>query len=256
MSAENGWIFDLKRFAVHDGPGIRSTAFLQGCPLHCPWCHNPESIPIPRRDHPAPQGAQWIDVPELVARLERDRVFFEESGGGVTFSGGEPLSQPHFLEALLRECRQRGLHSAVDTCGHAPTDTAVPLLRLADLVLYDIKLFSSSDLHRTCGVGAGWISDNLSALVAAQSRLWLRFPLIPEYTDTPGNLDALLDLVRHCADGIERISILPFHPAAAHKYHRLGIPNPMQGVPMLPEKAAQKLLDRLKAIHPEVHIGG
>ncbi|HDP95070.1 MAG TPA: radical SAM protein [Candidatus Aminicenantes bacterium] len=256
MPSITGWIFDTKRFAVHDGPGIRTTAFFQGCPLHCPWCHNPESVPLIRRGRPVPPGARQLTAAELISRVERDRVFFEESGGGVTFSGGDPLSQPRFLDALLADCRERSLHTALDTCGHAPPQKALPLLLRADLVLFDIKFFFSRDLLRHCGATDRYIFTNLEQLMAGRSRLWLRFPLIPGYTDTPDNLSALRDRVRAWADRIERVSILPFHPAAAHKYRRLQIRNPMREVPSLPEASVLALANRLKEVHPQVRIGG
>ena len=256
MTPVTGWIFDTKRFAVHDGPGIRTTAFFQGCPLHCPWCHNPESLAIVRRGRPAPAGARRVTVTELIDEVERDRVFFEESGGGVTFSGGEPLSQSRFLEALLAGCRERNLQTAIDTCGHAPPQKALPLLRRADLVLFDIKFFSSRDLLRHCGATNRHVVVNLEQLLPGHCRLWLRFPLIPGYTDKSDNLDALKDRVREWGDRIERVSILPFHPAAAHKYRRLQVMNPMRDVRRMPEAKALALANRLKAVHPEVRIGG
>lgn len=256
MATVSGWIFDTKRFAVHDGPGIRTTVFFQGCPLHCPWCHNPESMPFARPGRPVPPGARQVTVAGLIHQVERDRVFFEESGGGVTFSGGEPLSQPRFLEALLTACREKNLRTALDTCGHASPQTALPLLLHADLVLFDVKFFSSRDLLRHCGVSNRHIFGNLEQLLTHGPRLWLRFPLIPGYTDTPDNLTAFENRVREWGDRIERVSILPFHPAAAHKYRRLQINNPMRQVPQLPEAIALALAKRLQAVHPDIHIGG
>lgn len=255
MDVQKGYIFDMKRFAVHDGPGIRTTAFFQGCPLNCPWCHNPESRDVPGKEKRL-NGTEEITVPELTSRLERDRIFYEESGGGVTFSGGEPLSQPHFLDALLSACRERGLHTALDTCGHAPPGGALPLLRRADLVLFDIKILSSRRHLQVCGTDNTRIMANLEGLLDSGNRLWLRFPLIPGYTDSEDNINGFEDLVRRKAHGIERISILPFHPAAEHKYRRLDKTNPMQGVPLLAENQAAALKNRLDAIHPAVHIGG
>ncbi|MDY0297506.1 MAG: radical SAM protein [Acidobacteriota bacterium] len=256
MRSISGWIFDIKRFAVHDGPGIRTTVFFQGCPLHCPWCHNPESLAFARQGRPAPPGARKVAATELIDQLERDRVFFEESGGGVTLSGGEPLSQPGFLDALLAGCKERGLHTALDTCGHAPPHRARPLLRCADLVLFDVKLLSSRELLRHCGVTNRHIALNLQQVMEGPSRLWLRFPLIPGYTDAAGNIELLLKLVEAHAPAIERVSLLPFHPTAAHKYRRLKMANAMRDMPRMSEAGVSELARRLRAVHPDVRIGG
>ena len=128
LPTTHGIIFDIKRFSIHDGPGIRTTVFLKGCPLACRWCHNPESI------DPAPQKmwrrsacgkidetvGKTIGVAELMITIEKDQLFYDESGGGVTFSGGEPLFQPQFLETILMACNQREIHAAIDTSGFAP----------------------------------------------------------------------------------------------------------------------------------------
>jgi pyruvate formate lyase activating enzyme len=138
-----GVIFDIKRFALHDGPGIRTTLFLKGCPLRCAWCHNPEGRAyalekVEERTGPLAIGRP-ISVHEAMRELERDTNFYDESGGGITFSGGEPLAQHQFLVDLLGRCGELDIHRAVDTCGHAPREVLLNVAKQTDLFLYDLK---------------------------------------------------------------------------------------------------------------------
>lgn len=250
-----GWIFNIKRYALHDGPGIRTTVFFQGCPLHCPWCHNPESRAFPDSDIPV-QGAEQISIPVLMTRLEKDRLFYDQSGGGITISGGEPLAQPEFLSALLLACREKDLHTTVDTCGHGEPSLTLPILRSADLVLFDLKLLDSGRHRDVVGVDTCFIQANLEGLLHSGHPVRLRFPLIPGYTDSRENLDALRRMVDLHAEKIEAISVLPFHPAAAHKYHQLGIRNPMEGQSRAMDETVADIVEQLQAVHPKVRTGG
>lgn len=273
-----GTIFDIKRFAVNDGPGIRTTVFLKGCPLNCAWCHNPESqapgVDILYRAASClrcgacvaacPAGALRLDreagvvrdraactlcgrcveacpaealtsvgrradAGELAAEVARDRVFFDESGGGVTISGGEPLSQPDFLMDLLARCGGFGLHRAVDTSGYAPRATLLAVAELTDLFLFDLKLVDDGAHRRHTGVGNADILDNLAALSAAGSAIEIRIPVIPTVTDG-GRIDEAGALLaglprRH------RVRLLPYHRAALHKYDRFGMTRRLADIP-------------------------
>jgi pyruvate formate lyase activating enzyme len=269
-----GRIFDLRRYSIHDGPGIRTTVFLKGCPLRCDWCQNPESqgrdpeavlfpsrcigcdaclpacphgaiSPETRRPDPrrcaccgtcvetCPAGARQIlgrDLPveELLAELERDRVFYDESGGGVTFSGGEPLAQPGFLRAALDLCRERGIHTALDTCGYAPREQAEDLARRADLLLYDLKAMDPERHRTSTGVPNGLILENLRAICGLGAAVWVRLPLIPGFNDDEGNLRATAEFVR-ALPGSPPLSLLPYHHSALAKYRRLGRRYPLEG---------------------------
>lgn len=298
-----GSVFNLQRCSVHDGPGIRTTVFLKGCPLSCAWCHNPEGIdPEPelmlhaerclacgacRESCPlpvggaAPVGAAWDPVrcrrcgscvaacpagarelagrsyhaPELVDLLERDRPFFEASGGGVTFSGGEPLSQPSFLAECLRRCRSRGLHTAVDTCGSAARDTMLEVARLTDLVLFDLKLMDREAHRRYTGGDNRMILDNLRALSAEGTEVWVRLPLVPGVNDGAANLDAagafLGSLPRR-----HRVFVLPYHGLAAGKTARLAgrAARPRFRTP--DAEALETARERLASFGLEVTVGG
>lgn len=232
-----GNIFDLKRFAIHDGPGIRTTVFFRGCPLDCWWCHNPEGM----RAGAARSGASYrrnaydrslppednvvgpaVSVEVLLGEIEKDAVFYERSGGGMTASGGEPLMQADFLVEILTACRSAGIGTAVDTCGCAPTELFDRLRGLVDLYLYDVKLVDDRLHNHYTGASNDVILENLRLLDEAHENLWLRVPLIPGITDTDENLEAIARLaesLRH----IRRLNLLPYNKIGEDKFERLGI---------------------------------
>jgi len=269
VSGPRGMIFDIKRFAIHDGPGIRTTVFLKGCPLRCASCHNPEgrasgpeiilrgalcircgacTRACPRGALSAGVGPPRLDrsrcdacgacaevcvadgiervgreatVAEVLAEVERDIVVYDESGGGVTFSGGEPLAQPAFLEALLLACRARGIRTAVDTCGYAPRETIARACDLADLILYDIKMMDGEGHRALTGVPNREILENLRWLAARGRPVVVRVPLVPGVNDGDGEVRLLGEFVASLP-GRPPIDILPYHRSGAAKYERLG----------------------------------
>jgi pyruvate formate lyase activating enzyme len=222
-----GRIFDVKRFSAHDGPGIRSTVFLTGCPLRCAWCHNPESF-----TNGEETGTHFrvrdVTVPGLVRELERDVPYYDISGGGVTLSGGEPLLQSAFVIELLRACRKRELHTALDTCGHVEPAVLSEAASLSDLILYDLKAMDTNVHREWTGAGNRRILDNLQLLNGLPVEVWIRLPLIPGVNDDARNLEAMIALLSNTR--FRRVSILPYHRIAAAKYQRLGLPNRMDGV--------------------------
>ncbi len=284
-----GLIFDIRRFSVHDGPGIRTTVFMKGCPLSCLWCHNPESrrfrpeVTLKRRtlddrDVSKPQTTgTWIESSDLIREITRDRIFFEESGGGVTFSGGEPLFQAGFLATVLKVCRAEGIHTAVDTSGYAPGDTLLNIASLTDLFLFDLKLLDRGEHKKFTGVSNKRIKENLKALFSSGKQIQLRFPVIPGITDTRANIEALIDFITKelrpvmtipkspattngsLSTGIItdpiRISLLPYHSAAREKYRRLNQANPLEHLPDLKPEALVPLQKELELAGLSVNIG-
>jgi len=167
-----GVLFDIKRFAIHDGPGIRTTVFFKGCLLSCWWCHNPESqspdiqrVVQPTDGSPEKTVGERVTVSELLQRIEQDCLFYDQSGGGVTFSGGEPLAQPAFLLEMLERCGVHEIHRAVDTTGFAPSETLSEVALHTDLFLYDPKLMDASLHERFAGVPNENIIQHLRSLL-------------------------------------------------------------------------------------------
>ncbi|MBE6541090.1 MAG: glycyl-radical enzyme activating protein [Ruminococcaceae bacterium] len=245
-----GIIFDIKEFAIHDGGGVRTTVFLKGCPLRCVWCHNPEgqSIrpelmkktgctgcgkclegcshpecqPYGRCLHACPRGflsiaGREVSAAELAERLARDAELYRMSGGGVTISGGEPLMQADFCVELLTLLREKGIHTAIETCGFAPEDDFRRVTDLCDFVYCDLKIADSDTHRRYTGVPNELILKNIEYLRSSGKKYRLRTPLIPGITDTEENLTAIRNLT--VGDEVE---YLPYNDLAGAKYSYLG----------------------------------
>jgi pyruvate formate lyase activating enzyme len=248
-----GNIFDLKKFAIHDGPGIRTTIFFSGCPLGCWWCHNPEGILIDSRGKGSLRKRFFSDlesgftgaavtIENLMSEIEKDRVFYDQSGGGVTMSGGEPLLQPEFLEELLISCTESGIHTILDTSGFSSPDVFARISGLVDLYLFDIKLMNDEDHIMYTGVSNRQILDNFRMLCDSGKRVWARIPLIPGITDDPANLDSILSFLIDCGK-IECVSFLSYNRIGEDKFRRLNIeyrPGPLK-------KQNDGKLDEIKA---------
>jgi pyruvate formate lyase activating enzyme len=225
-------IFDIRHFTIHDGPGIRTTVFFKGCPLRCRWCHNPESqeagigqvtvrrvLDGKRFETKSSVGSQQ-SAAEVMKEIEKDEVFYQESGGGVTFSGGEPLMQVDALAELLSLCRQKGYHTAIDTSGHAEPAAVKKIIDLADLWLFDLKLMDDLKHIEFTGVSNELALKNLEVLAGAGKDIIIRFPLIPGITDDQPNMDEIAKLMRRL--GLKKIDVLPYHAIARDKYLRMG----------------------------------
>ena len=263
-------IFSIKRFAVHDGPGIRTTVFFKGCPLSCKWCHNPEGLKAERQialfSHKCvscgicaqvcPQGAHrlqgtdhWIDrtkcnlcgvcegecpqkaiqlfgqkvsVSDLMPKLLEDKVFFENSGGGVTLSGGECLLWADFCAELLKELKANGIRTAVDTCGAVPRSAVQKVMDDTDLFLYDVKAMDR-DVHiHATGLPNDGILDNLQYIDSMGKNIEIRIPYVPGYND--GEMEKIRDFLQGLKH-ITAVKVLPYHRLAGSKYESLGFEN-------------------------------
>lgn len=249
----SGTIFDIKEMAVHDGPGVRTTVFLKGCPLRCAWCHNPEGLSIApqlmRRTkgctncglcrracaHPECQGVDAclrvcpqnlvslcgyaIEAEKLAHQLRQSKDALRAMQGGVTFSGGEPLLQPEFLLEALQ--RLAGMHTAVETSGYAEPAMFAKVMRTADLIILDIKLVDSAAHRKWTGVENAKILANLRQLILSGRAFWARIPLVPGVTDTPQNLRAAAALLAPAKDRV-RVELLPYNALAGAKYPYMG----------------------------------
>lgn len=220
----NGLIFDIKEFAVHDGPGIRTTVFMKGCPLRCSWCHNPEGIsPEPQVMH-GPAGERVVGKryasSELAGILNRQAEILRTNEGGVTFSGGEPLMQAAFVAEVLDLLDD--IHVLLDTSGFGGEDDFRLLAGKSDLVFFDVKLIDPAAHRRYTGVDNGPILRNLRVLATMNVPFVVRVPLIPGVTDTNENLAAIAETVRGL-DGMVRVDLLPYNKAAGGKYRACGM---------------------------------
>jgi len=258
-----GIVFRIQKFALHDGPGIRTTIFLKGCPLRCVWCHNPEGQepgeqvmqPLSGSSAGPQRVGRRFRVEALLNQIEKDRLFYDESGGGVTFSGGEPLRQDVFLDAMLRTCRRRELHTVVDTSGHAPLSVMEKVAPLADLFLYDLKLMDDEAHRRFTGVSNRAVLENLLLLNRLGRPFRIRIPMVPGITDGESNLRRIADFLEPL-DAQHGVDLLPYHRIGEGKYRRLRMQLPVempanrQGIDM--EAAAAMFASR----GFRVHIGG
>lgn len=288
--AMEGLVFNVQRFALQDGPGLRTTVFLKGCPLSCRWCHNPESqAPAPELwtqearclhcgacaracAHPGactrcgacaeacPTGARErvgrrATDAQLLEELLRDRPFFDQSGGGVTFSGGEPLLQAPFVAGLADHLREEGVHTALDTCGFALEDTLLRVAARVDLVLFDLKHLDDIRHRELTGRSNALILSNLAALSRVHPAIWIRVPVVPGCNDDAANMEATARLAAH-TPGVRRVDLLPYHATGVPKAARLGCSNTLGALETPAPERMDAIAHTFRAQGLEVTIGG
>ena len=230
IQTQNEKIYKIQKYCLHDGPGIRTTIFFQGCPLKCQWCHNPESQSfITQENHNKIGPTETYSVSGIINEIEKDRIFYDQSGGGVTFSGGEPLSQPAFLFNLLNKCRQREVHTCVDTSGYASLDVFKTMCQKTDRLLFDLKLIDDNMHKKYTGVLLKPVLDNLKFISHGSIPVIIRIPLIPGITDTDNNIDGIISFLL-TLQRFKSINLLPFHNTGEGKYEKLGIVNHLKGL--------------------------
>ncbi len=301
--ALKGIVFNVMRYCVHDGPGIRTTVFLKGCPLRCSWCHNPEgqrseiqysfredrcircgncfdACPneavekqgeryVPMREkcescgtciatcyaEAREQVGTEMTVDEVVDEILKDRSFYERSGGGVTFSGGEPLLHPDFLLALLRRCQALHIHTAVETSGFCTEETLRSVMPFVDQFLYDLKIMDTEAHRRFTGVGNERILSNLELLCRSGRQTIVRIPVIPGVNDHPANIQAIIGYLRDRTT-VSAVHLLPYHNFGRDKAHRLGMDAEAFGIPSLKEEKLHPILVEFQRGGFSVAIGG
>ena len=298
-----GTVFNIQRFCVNDGPGIRTTVFFKGCPLHCAWCHNPESISpekemLIRSDrcircgscvdvcehhaaHHIDDGVETVlehcvqcgrcvevcyaearsivgtemTTDEVLHEIMKDTVFYDQSSGGATFSGGEPFLQHEFLFSLLQACKQNNIYTAVDTSGYTLPEILKRVSPFVDLYLYDIKTIDDGKHQSFTGVSNKLILQNLKNLMDWGKQVIVRVPLIPGFND---DLQSITGIGKFAASMrmITEIHILPYHETGIEKYHRLGKQYFGEFLRPQPPEHIGMLVDELKKYVPKVCIGG
>ena len=216
-----GILFDIKKFAIHDGFGLRTTIFFKGCPLKCQWCHNPESQAMEIQHFEDWNVGKVYTVHQVFEEIQKDRIFFDESGGGVTISGGEPFAQPEFLKALLQKLRQEGIHITLDTCGYVNPDIFKQLASMVNLFLYDLKFITDSSHQWYTGASNALILTNLRYLDAERIPVRVRFPLIPTINDNLAELERIRSFLLSLKS-IHDLDILPYHSIGQSKYQKMG----------------------------------
>jgi len=300
---KNGVIFDIRKYSIHDGPGIRTTVFFKGCPLRCWWCHNPEGqdvepelvyrksrcigcdecskscqreaislvaqfisvnrekcVPCNNCCRVCPSDAlsiagKQMSVKEILEEIEKDRTFYEESRGGVTFSGGEPLMQPDFLNALLKECKERAIHTAVNTCGFAQYEIIDRIRDKVDLFLYDIKTMDNRKHRKYTGASNEQILKNLKKLAESGSSIVISFPIIPGINDDDKNVTRTAEFISSLPN-IQQVNLLPYHRAGIEKYKNLGKPYKLDKIQPPSNQRVKSVKEKMEAFGIRVGIGG
>jgi pyruvate formate lyase activating enzyme len=262
----SGLIFDIRRYSIHDGPGIRTTVFFKGCPMRCQWCHNPESqensveeiVRVKKLDGNLFANKSAIgfrqEAGQVLSEIDKDAVFYQESGGGVTFSGGEPLMQPDFLAEILGLCRGKGYHTAVDTCGHAEPAVIKRIMEKTHLFLYDLKLMNDLEHIEYTGVSNELSMINLDMIARAGMEVIIRFPVIPGITDRQDNLEAVSALMNRLS--LKQIDLLPYHTIGREKYRKLGRDFLMEGIVQPTDDRMKELRTYFEEKSFIVNIGG
>lgn len=212
-----GRILSVETMGLVDGPGIRTVIFLQGCSLRCKYCHNPDSWDM--------AGGEVVDSDTLMDKIRRFRPYFERSGGGVTFSGGEPLLQKYFLLDMLKKCKAEGIHTCIDTAGVGDGDYD-ELLKFTDLVLYDVKALDFTDYKKLCGGDIKRADAFLEALAKSGVDTVVRQVVIPDVNDDDNYMQSLADYIKSNIPTAISVELLPFHKLGAHKYDKLGMVDP------------------------------
>ena len=301
---QRGLIFDIKRYAINDGPGIRMTVFFKGCPLRCQWCHNPESISpeiqklytnskcigcsecvvnCPEEACELTAGGiitdtekcttcgicatlcpadateisgRYYTVNEIMIEAEQETVFFDQSGGGITFSGGEPLYQPEFLLALLEACEQQEIHRVVDTTGLARTEVLMEVAKKTNLFLYDLKVMDEEKHKKFTGVSNRKILSNLKTLADSGANINLRMPLIKGVNSDEENLINTAKFIADLSGDPKPVSLLPYHNIAVGKHEKLGQIYDENGLGEVSVEEQQFALDIFSQYGVQAQIGG
>lgn len=237
QTPQQACIFNIQKFSIHDGPGIRTVVFFKGCPLRCYWCSNPESQsgkPEKIWDNTKNKYTtvgEYKGIDEIIEEVMKDVDFYEESGGGVTLSGGEVLYQAAFATELLKQLKEKGIHTAAETTAHAKTEDFANFIKQVDTLYIDVK-HHDPEKHRA-GIGATNETNlkNLAYAIKHHDNLTIRIPVIPRFNDSPQDAEAFSQLFNKM--GVQKIELLPFHQFGQQKYENLNRDYRMKDIPQL-----------------------
>jgi pyruvate formate lyase activating enzyme len=305
MEDVKGTVFNIQRYSIHDGPGIRTTVFFKGCPLRCVWCQNPESqafqqelfynkerckgcgrclTACPEKASEIVEGhsrtdrtlckacgacaevcpeearvlmGKSVSAKEVFAEVNKDAIFYERSGGGVTLSGGEPLAQPEFSIQILSQCKSSGIHTAIETCGHAPWETVEGVLKVVDLVLYDLKHMDPIEHRKITGVSNALVLENLKRIYhESHVALAIRIPVIPGFNDTPENMEATASFIVKDLDASVPVHLLPYHRLGDSKREQMESSQPSLRIVSPSDEGMEKLRGYFESRGLKAVIGG
>ena len=279
---EKGLIFNIQKFSIHDGGGIRTIIFMMGCPLRCPWCSNPESMTFETKtmisqskciacsssspwecrmpNDKCPTNAKttvgrWMSVDEVMAQIEKDRMFYESTGGGLTLSGGEPLLQSLFAIELLNKARNLGINTAIETTGNIRPDIFREALKYVDTVLFDMKIMDAAKASKILGADNSVILDNFRYAAKEKSGGFVpRIPLVQGFTDNAENLKSIIELLEET--GCRSCHLLPFHQFGSSKYKALGMEYALEGLSAYPQEQAAEIAEIFSTHGIDCVIGG
>lgn len=250
----DGMIFDIQRFCLHDGFGIRTTVFFKGCNLRCVWCANPESQSAKSELLGGKVCGRRYTVDEVMAEVLKDRAFYEESGGGVTFSGGEPLLQADFVCALCDALAAQGVSAGIETAANVPLDVFSRVFDALDFAHIDLKHWDSQRHSEQVGAPLSGILANISYALKSKKPVIIRIPVIPGFNDSNDDAIAFGELLTTL--GAKKVELLPFHQFGEKKYEQLGKVYAMKGARQLPEEELGEIKALLVKAGLEVQIGG
>jgi len=264
-----GLIFSVKKYSIHDGPGIRVTFFMKGCPLSCIWCHNPEGISSSqetvirtnrigdREFSNNEEVGKYYTTESIIEILDKEKVFINQSEGGITFSGGEPMMQIEFLREALMTCKSNGYHTAIDTSGYSSAENFKSIIPFTDLFLFDIKHLDEKRHIELTGISNIGILDNYKLLLESGKDIMVRFPVIPGFNDDPDHLERLKQFLTKTKTGsIKKINLLPFHKIGSSKYKRFNIPYRMGSVEPPSGEKMMLMKEFFRETGIKVKIGG
>lgn len=217
-----GSVHSVETLGLLDGPGIRTVFFLKGCPLACKYCHNP--------DTQSTDGGQIYSVNDVVSVAKKNKSYYEATGGGVTFSGGEPLLQGDFLLSCIKALKEEGIHVTLDTSGYGQKNTMSEIIKLVDLILLDIKHVDDLGYKNLIGVSMNGLNHFMSLLKLSNTPIWVRHVMVPTYTDNQESMDKLLSLSKDILNWVEKIEILPYHKLGIDKYSQLDLIDPLKTI--------------------------